>query len=297
MSQVTPPPQNLIKAAAWMGLALLSFTLMAVAGRAIQVTMSTFELMFWRSILGFGIIGALALSLGRGPRGALAMVWPKKPKLHALRASVHYGGQVLWFYGLMLIPLAELVAIEFTSPVWVAVLAPFFLGERLTLRRAGVAILGLIGVAVITQPGMQALELGHMAAIGCALFFALNLIATRAIMRHDTVVCVLFWMTVFQTLFSAPLAMIWGGLHWPDPALWPWVAVLAVTGLTAHFALTSALGLAPATSVAPMEFLRVPLMALVGVWLYSETLEPALIQGSAIILLANWINLRKTRAR
>jgi drug/metabolite transporter (DMT)-like permease len=279
-----------------MGVALCSFTLMAVAGRAIQVTLSTFELMFWRSILGFGIIAAIVAWRAHDARGAFAMIWPNRPRLHVLRASVHYGGQVLWFYGLMLIPLAQLVAIEFTSPVWVTVLAPFFLGERFTWQRAGVAVLGLVGVGVITQPGVQALEVGHLAAIGCAVFFALNLIATRAIMRHDTVLCVLFWMTVFQTLFSLVFALVWGGLHWPDTTLWPWIVVLAVTGLTAHFALTSALGLAPAMTVAPMEFLRVPLMALVGVWLYAETLEPALIQGSAVIFLANWINLRQPRA-
>ena len=268
---------------------------MAVAGRAIQVELTTFEMMFWRSLIGFGLIaGFLALRA----RGAWwDRVRPTSPRLHLTRGVVHFTGQNLWFYALMLIPLAQLVALEFTMPVWVALLAPLLLGEAFTRRKALVAGLGLTGVLIIAQPGAQALGIGHLAAIGAALFFALNLIATRAIMRVDGVICVLFWMTGLQTLMSLPLALIWGGLGWPPAALWPWIGLVAVTGLSAHFALTSALGLAPATSIAPMEFLRVPLMALVGMWLYAEPLEPLVLAGGAVILVANWINLRAPRAR
>lgn len=276
-----------------MGVALVSFTAMAVSGRAIQVDLTTFELMFWRSLIGWGIIVAIVLALGRGGRGAVRLVRPHNLRMHGLRAVVHFTGQNLWFYALMLIPLAQLVALEFTMPVWVAALAPLLLGEAFTRRRAIVAAIGLAGVIVIAQPGAQVLNIGHLAAIGAAIFFALNLIATRAIMRWDGVLCVLFWMTGFQMLLSVPLALVWGGLDWPSAELWPWVLLVAVTGLSAHFALTSALGLAPATTIAPMEFLRLPVVALVGVWLYGESLQWSVLFGGALILLANWINLRK----
>lgn len=291
----SPTSRDLLKAAIWMGVALASFTTMAVAGRAIQVELSTFELMFWRSLIGFWAIALVALMLGRGLPGAWRIIAPSKPRLHLIRGLVHYTGQNLWFYALMLIPLAQLVALEFTMPVWVALLAPLLLGEPFTARRAMVALLGLGGVIVIAQPGTQALGIGHLAAIGAAIFFALNLMATRAIMRVDSVLCVLFWMTALHTLLSFPLALVWGGLDWPSAALWPWIWLVSLTGLSAHYALTSALGLAPASTIAPMEFLRVPVMALVGVWLYAEALEWAVLLGGAIILLANWINLRPDR--
>ena len=290
-----PSPRNLLHAALWMGLAIASFTAMAISGRAIQITLTTFELMFWRSLIGCAVVLGVAVTLGRGWAGATRRLRPARPRLHLLRASVHFVGQNLWFYALMLIPLAQLVALEFTMPVWVAALAPLLLGERFTRRRALVAALGLAGVVVIAQPGAQAVNVGHIAAIGAAVFFALNLITTRAIMARDSVLCVLFWMTALQTVFSLVCALAWGGLVWPDTAVWPWIGLVALTGLSAHFALTSALGLAPATTVAPMEFLRLPVVTLVGVWLYSEALELAVLAGSALILLANWINLRPRR--
>jgi drug/metabolite transporter (DMT)-like permease len=291
-----PAPSDLIKAALWMGLAIVSFTAMAISGRAIQQELTTVELMFWRSLIGWLVVTCSVLALGRGWHGALAKVRPRNARLHGLRAVVHFMGQNLWFYALMLIPLAQLVALEFTMPVWVAALAPLLLGERFTRRRAIVAVLGLVGVVIIAQPGTQVLNIGHLAAIAAAVFFALNLIATRAIMRTDGVLCVLFWMTGLQMLFALPLALIWGGLDWPSMVLWPWIFLVALTGLSAHFALTSALGLAPATTIAPMEFLRLPVVALVGVWLYAEPLQVSVLAGGAVILLANWVNLRKSRA-
>lgn len=290
---VVPVSADTTKAALWMGVALVSFTTMAVSARTIQVELTTFELMFWRSLIGWFAVVAVVMALGRGWRGAVAQVRPNNVRLHVLRGSVHFAGQNLWFYALMLIPLAQLVALEFTMPVWVAALAPLLLGERFTSRKAVVAALGLAGVLVIAQPGTVGLNIGHLAAIGAAVFFALNLIATRAIMRTDGVLCVLFWMTGLQTLMSLPLALVWGGLDWPSVALWPWVALVAVTGLSAHYALTSALGLAPATTIAPMEFLRLPVVALVGVWLYGEGLDLSVLGGGALILFANWINLHR----
>ncbi len=295
MTQTDPSPRHLVHAALWMSVALASFTAMAVAGRAIQVELTTFEMMFWRSLIGFGLVAAY---VGLRARGAWwEWVRPTSPGLHLTRGVVHFTGQNLWFHALMLIPLAQLVALEFTMPVWVALLAPLLLGEAFTRRKALVAGLGLAGVLIIAQPGTQALGLGHLAAIGSAVFFALNLIATRAIMRVDGVVCVLFWMTALQTLMSLPLGLVWGGLDWPPAALWPWIGLVALTGLSAHLALTSALGLAPATTIAPMEFLRVPLMALVGMWLYAEPLDLLVLAGGAVILVANWINLAKGRVR
>ncbi|MFN4058078.1 MAG: DMT family transporter [Roseinatronobacter sp.] len=291
----SPSPRDLLHATLWMGLALASFTAMAVAGRTIQVELTTFEMMSWRSLIGFALIAGYVGLRARGDWWAV--VRPTSPRLHLTRGVVHFTGQNLWFYALMLIPLAQLVALEFTMPVWVALLAPLLLGEAFTRRKTLVAGLGLVGVLIIAQPGAQALGIGHLAAIGAALFFALNLIATRAIMRVDRVICVLFWMTGLQTLMSLPLALIWGGLDWPPAALWPWIGLVAVTGLSAHLALTSALGLAPATIIAPMEFLRVPLMALVGMWLYAEPLDLMVLAGGAVILAANWLNLAPGRVR
>ena len=275
------------RAAAWMTGAIASFTLMAVAGRAIQAELDTFELMFWRSLIGFALIAALAFAVGRG---SLAAMRPARPGLHLTRNLFHFAGQNLWFYGLMLIPLSQLVALEFTMPIWVALLAPLVLSERMIARKLAVAALGFAGVLIVAQPGVQPLNLGHLAGLMAAVGFALNLLLTRLIMRHDSVLCVLFWMTFTQLVFAAALAPL-GGFTWPSVTLWPWLVVVSLTGLSAHYALTSALSLAPATTVAPMEFFRLPIISLVGVWLYAEVLDPFVFLGAAVIFVANYLNM------
>lgn len=278
-------------AALWMCGAIVSFTAMAIAGRAIQQELDSFELMFWRSLIGFSIVVGVVLFTLRKPGRAWSEIRPTSPKLHLTRNLFHFAGQNLWFYGIMVIPLSQLVALEFTMPIWVALLAPLVLGEQFTMRRLFVALLGFAGIIIVAQPGVQPLTGGHLAGMLCAIGFAMNMMLTKRIMRTDSVICVLFWMTLSQTIFGLVLAQ-WGGFTWPPSSIWAWLVVVGLTGLSAHYALSSALALAPASTVAPMEFLRLPVIALVGVWLYSEALEPLVFVGACVILLANWVNLR-----
>ncbi len=280
------------KAALWMSAAIFSFITMSVAGRAVQSELDTFELMFWRSLTGLAIVSMIVLALRRRDPVRLR---PTRPGLQALRHVVHFAGQNLWFYALMLIPLAQLVALEFTMPIWVALLAPLLLGEHFTRQRLVVAALGFAGVLLVAQPGFQTFGTGHMAAMGAALGFALNIILTKQIMRQDSVLCVLFWMSLSQGLMALVLSL-WGGFTWPSSAIWGWILLVGITGLSAHFALNSALALAPATTVAPMEFARLPLIALVGLWLFDEPLDSLVFLGAAVIFGANWINLRRADA-
>jgi len=285
-----------IRAGLWMGGAILSFTAMAIAGRAIQQELDSFELMFWRSLIGFAIVVAVVMYNLRKPDRWLSDIRPTSPKLHLTRNLFHFAGQNLWFYGIMVIPLSQLVALEFTMPIWVALLAPLVLGEQFTLRRVFVAVLGFVGIVIVAQPGVQPLSSGHLAGLLCAIGFAMNVMLTKRIMRADSILCVLFWMTLSQTIFGFVLAQ-WGGFTWPTSGIWGWLLIVGLTGLSAHYALSSALALAPASTVAPMEFLRLPVIALIGVWLYNEALEPLVFVGGAVILLANWVNLRRVGAR
>ncbi len=285
MTQTEAQP---VRAALWMAGAVLSFTIMAIAGRAIQTELDSFELMFWRSLIGFALICAIVLARPVRLR-------PTSPGLHLARNVFHFAGQNLWFYGIMVLPLSQLVALEFTMPIWVVLLAPLVLGERLTGRQLGLAGLGFLGILIVAQPGLQPLGPGHLAGILCAVGFAMNALLTKRIMRNDPILCVLFWMTASQTLFGLTLAQ-WGGFTWPSPAIWGWLVVVGLTGLSAHYSLSSALGLAPAATVAPMEFFRLPVIALVGAWLYAEALDPFVFIGAAVIFLANWMNIRSGRA-
>ena len=280
-----------VKAALWMLGAIASFSLMAVAGRTVQVEMSSYELMFWRSLAGMVIV----LGIIRWRTGGYATIRTQHPGLHITRNVFHFFGQNMWFFGITVIPLSQLVALEFTMPIWVLLLAPLFLGEALTRRKLMVGLLGFIGVLIVAQPGVQPLNLGHAAGIAAAIGFAINLIFTRKIMLHDAVFCVLFWMTTSQMVMGFSLSLTLG-FSGPSLATAPWLVVIAIAGLTAHYSLTSALGLAPAMVVAPMEFARLPIIALVGVAVYSEALDPMVFLGAAVIFAANFWNMRANRA-
>jgi drug/metabolite transporter (DMT)-like permease len=291
MTAAASAPSRPLAAAAWMGGAILSFAAMAVAGREASAELDTFEIMFYRSAIGFPMVAALLWRF----HGA-AGLRTRQPGLHVLRNIIHFAGQNLWFYAIALIPLAQLVALEFTNPIWVALLAPLLLGERLTAPKLVSALVGFCGVLVIAQPGVAPIELGHVAALGSALGFALTNILTRRLTRADPVLCVLFWMTFSQMLMGLICALP-GGVTLFSAALTPWMLFIGLCGLTAHLSLTRALSLAPASVVAPMEFLRLPFIAVLGLILYGEPIELALAFGAALILGGNILNMRAERRR
>ncbi len=269
-----------------------SFTAMAVAGRALYVEMNTFELMFYRSVIGMVIVALLLWNSKKG----FAQIRTTRIDQHIARNVVHFTAQNLWFFGIATISLSQLVALEFTNPIFVALLAPLMLSEVMTRWRVLAAALGFLGVLIVARPGIEPLELGHAAGLGAAIGFALNTIFTKKIMRVDTVLCVLFWMTLMQALFGLILSLP-GGIPAPTWTSAPWLVVVGVCGLTAHYCLTSALGSAPATIVAPMEFIRLPMMAVVGMLLYQEPIVFAVFLGGAIILAGNIVNVRAEQSR
>lgn len=290
---IVRPASQPLKALAWMMMAIASFAAMAVGGREIQAEMNTFELMLYRSAIGFVVVVAIA-----AVQGGLGTVWrTRHARLHVTRNLFHYTGQNLWFFAVALIPLSQLTALEFTNPIWVAMLAPFLLGEKLTRARVIAAGLGFCGVLVVAQPGVSPFGPGHTAALAAGFCFALNTLYTRKIMAFDPVMCVLFWMTLSQGLMSLALSLP-GGVPIPSTAILPWILVVGLTGITAHYALTSALRFAPANVVAPMEFLRLPILAMVGMLMYGEPLRVAVFVGAAIIIAGNLVSLRaETRRR
>ena len=275
---------------AWMCGAIASFTLSAVAGREAQVSISAVELAAWRSVLALGLVcGLLALH----PRG-FAQIRTALPWLHLQRNVIHFAGQIAWFVALTLIPLAQLIAFEFTNPIWVALLAPFLLGERVTRRLAAAIALGFVGVLIVARPEGAGFGQGQALALFAAFAFALNAILTRRIMAQDTVLCVVFWMAVIQACmgFAGVLAM---GAGWPPAGAWGWIALVAVTGLSGHYCLTSALGHAPASLVAPMDFLRLPAVTVVGALVYGESVSVSVFLGAVVILAANLLSFSDRR--
>ncbi|WP_316014490.1 DMT family transporter [Roseobacter sp. HKCCA0434] len=273
----------------WMAGATCSFAAMAVAGREIAVELDTFELMLYRSVIGVGIVLGLG-ALG----GQLGTIRGDRMRLHLLRNVGHFTGQNLWFYAIATIPLAQVVALEFTTPLWVALAAPLLLGERMTGLRAVAVVLGFVGVLVVARPEALAGDPGVVAAALCAVGFAISYIATKSLSRTESVTCILFWLAAMQAVFSLVCAGADLDIAWPSRAMWPLIGVVATCGLGAHYCITRALKLAPASVVAPMDFVRLPLVALIGFLLYSEPFALAILAGGALILAGNALNIRES---
>lgn len=272
--------------------AITSFCAMAVAGRAVSPALDTFEVMLYRSCVGVVII--LIIVIATGARDQITL---RHAPLHILRNIAHFAGQNLWFFALTLIPLAQVFALEFTSPLWVAALAPIVLGERLTRTRALSAGLGFIGILFVAQPGTgQGLSPGILAAALSAICFAFTAMFTRKLTRSETTLAILMWLTATQVVFGLVTAGFDGQITLPNAQIAPWIVLIGCAGLVAHFCLTTALSLAPASVVIPMDFIRLPAIAVIGALFYGETIGMALVMGAAMIIGANLLNIR-TEAR
>ena len=282
----TSPPQPL-RAALWMIGAIAAFSSMAVAGREIAVELDTFETMMYRSFLGVIIVTTAAALFGR-----LNEISFRLMHLHLARNVFHFAGQNLWFYAVTVIPLAQVFAFEFTSPLWVTLLAPFVLGERLTRVRALAAALGFLGILVVARPGATELTPGVLTAAAAALGFAGSILFTKLLLRDVSITCILFWLTVLQAGMGLAMAGYDGDIAVPSPAILHLVVIIGCAGLVAHFCMTQALAVAPATVVVPLDFLRLPIIAIVGMIVYAEALDPFVFLGAAIIFIANYLNIR-----
>ena len=275
------------KAAAWMVGWLSAMLVMAVAGREATRTLHVFQIMEMRSVIGF----VLLLPLLHASGGIAAMRTARLGR-HVARNTVHYAAQFGWFFALTMIPIAQVVAIEFTMPIWTALLAVAFLGERLGAARIVAVALGLVGVAVIVRPGLEHVDPGQLIALAAAVGFAVSIILVKSLTATESVVSIIFWMLVVQSVIGiVPALLVW---RTPTAQVWPWIGVIALCGTYSHYCMTQALRHADAMMIVPMDFLRVPLTAVVGWLVYNERIDIFTVIGAGLILVANLLNLRRS---
>lgn len=283
-----PANASTFKAIAWMVGALCSFAIMAVSVRELTGEMHAFQMLFIRSCLGVLILLPILSLRGRG--GGWQQIRCDHLAGHTLRNVIHFTGQVLWIFGIGLLPLATVSAIEFTSPLWAGVLAVLFLGERLNRGRLIAFVLGFVGILVIVRPGFIDVGEGIVIMLVCAFFFGATGAVTKWLTRRETALAIIFYMVLMQAVFGAVASLfVWQPV---TLAHTPWLALMAVTGLSAHFCLTSALAEADATFIMPLEFLRLPMVATIGYLLYAEDFEAATLLGALIIFSGNYVSLR-----
>jgi drug/metabolite transporter (DMT)-like permease len=274
-----------LRGALWMVGALLSFSTMAISVRELLHTMGSFEILTIRSVMS--LVFLLVLLPSRG----LAALRTRHFGLHLLRNGFHFAGQYAWVYAISMLPLATVFAIEFTMPVWAAVLAMLFLGERLNQGRVVMLSLGVVGVFVMLRPGMAVIQPAALVMLLGAFAYASTMVATKRLSGRDSAFAILFYMAVIQLpLGLVPALPQW---VWPGVRDLPWVFVIGAVGLSAHYCMTRAFRLADAMVVVPIDFLRLPLIAVVGMLFYGEPLELVIMLGAAVIFAGTFYSIRR----
>ena len=272
-----------MRAIFWMLGSIASFCLMAVAARELDGRIDKFELLAIRSTVVI-IFLVIIMNVIKRP----TLMYTKRMNTHLLRNFFHFIGQFSWLVGIGLLPLAQVFTIEFTVPLWVLIMASLFLGEAITKRKVLAVVLGLAGVVVILKPGMQMLNTGAIVMLIAALCFAVTFIVSKSLLTTEHPLTVVFYMTLIQL----PLSALMAGADWtmPQPWMWPWVMVVALTGLSAHYCLAKSFQLADVSVVISVDFLRLPIIAIIGMLIYDEPLEVTVIFGGVLMLLANLVN-------
>jgi drug/metabolite transporter (DMT)-like permease len=268
--------------------AMLFLCGMAIAGREMASELNAFQVSLVRSVICISVLLILMPFLG------FHRVKTRKIRMHLGRNFLHFGAQTAWLYGVAVLPLAQVFAIEFTAPIWTALLATLILKEKLTrLRILGVA-LGFAGILIILRPGIDVVNPASFIVLLSAFGFASTFVFTRHMSGTESPLTVIFYMNLIQL----PMGLIASIPGWtlPSSELLPAMALIGVCGLGSHFCFAHAFRLAEATIVAPLDFFRLPLIAVVGYLFYDEAWDLMILLGGAVIFSGNLVNLWGERA-
>lgn len=269
----------------WMMVCLTSFIGMAVASRELSETLSVFQILFFRSLIGLLIVLCFIKIL------LPELLEFRQIRFNLLRNFVHFGAQYCWTVGVILLPLAQVFALEFTVPIWVALFAFLFLREKASFSRA-IAIFGsFLGIIIILRPGATGFDYASFVVILAAIGYAISIVIVKHLTLSNSPAVIVAWMVVMQLPMGFGLAL----LDWRSPQLdnIPWIFIVGITGLSAHYAMAKALKSLDASAVIPIDFFRVPLIAIVGFYLYGERLDVWLLVGAALIFISNFYMYRK----
>lgn len=262
-------------------LVVVSGILLAIAsaiGKQVVQELPPFQVAFARS---FFMLVAMAPWLFRV---GLANLTTRRPWLHIFRSFLSAVAVLAWFWALPRVPLADIAALEFTSPLWVFLAAILFLGEQSRLWRWGALVVGFAGVLIIVRPGFAEVSVGVIAVLASSVLFAANRILAKPLMRTDHPTTLIAWRTVFLMLFMlGPALYVW---EWPSAAGWGWLLLLGAVGMVNQFTTTWAIKLADFGAIEPANFLRLVWTALLGFAFFAEVPSLFTLAGGCIVIVS-----------
>lgn len=269
----------------WMTGCVASFIAMALSSRELADTMSILQILLLRSAVGLPVMLILARHLL--PE---LMQW-RDLRLHVIRNAVHFSAQYCWTVGIVLLPLAYVFALEFTMPIWVAIFAWAALGERITRVRMVAMGVSFIGVLIVLRPD-AGLDPAALIVLAAAAGYGASAVFVKRLIAHSSPAVIVTWMVIMQLPMALLLLLITGGWVMPAWGDMPWILILGLTTLSAHYTMARALRVMDASLAIPIDFLRVPLIAIIGWLFYGEAVGATIFVGTALIAGANFVAVR-----
>ena len=285
LPQTTSHPDT-VRGIAWMVVTGLLFVCVTGIVRYLGSDMPAIEAAFIRYVIGLLLITPVLFKLRpKVPRG-------RKLAIYGARGLVHGIAVMLWFYAMARIPIAEVTAIGYTSPIFVTIGAAMFLGERLQMRRMLAVLAGFVGALIILRPGFSEISLGQLAQLTAAPLFAASFIFAKKLTEDEDPAFIVYMLSVGCTLTLLPGAIY----QWRTPTGEEvfWLTMTAVFATAGHYTLTQAFRAAPITVTQPIGFLQLVWAALLGLVVFGEQLDPYVFLGAAVIIgAATYISHRE----
>ena len=271
----------------WMLGFMVSITIMAICIRELSYKYSSFEIQNFRNIFSIIIIYIVFLLKKNINLNS------KQLKNNFIRNIFHFIGQSAWTWGLTVLPLATVFSLEFTMPIWAAIIAILIFKEKISLNKIFFLFLGLIGTWIILVPDTRYIEFSNIIVLFSAITYAFAHNYTKELTKTDSILSILFFMSIIQLPLSFIGSIMMGNMQFNIIQEVPLILLLTVTSLLAHYSLSSALKKSDATIILPIDYIRLPIIVIVGWYYYNEIITNNVIIGSILIIFGAVIFLRK----
>ena len=266
---------NFVRGALWMIGAMAGFAFLIGIIRHVSAELHPFEVAFFRN--AFGLVFMLPWLMQTRLQGLRTQRLP----LHLLRAVLGLAAMLAWFWAVVHMPLAEAVALNFTTPLFTTVLAIPLLGEVVRLRRWSATIVGFLGTLVILQPGVEAVTGTAMLVLLASLLMASAGICIKKLSRTESSNAIVAYMVLFLTPLSlVPALFVW---TWPALETWPWLVAAGLLATLSHQCLARAFAETDTSALMPFDYVRLPFVAAIGYVAFGEPVDPWTWVGAAII--------------
>lgn len=272
----------------WMFITGLCFVSVTVSVRYIGPRIPAAESAFIRYLVGTLLLLPVYYRIYRGT------IRIRATAMMGVRGVAHGLGVILWFFAMANIPIAQVTALGYLTPVVVTVAAAIFLKEKLHTRRVVAVMVGFVGVLVIVRPGFSEISIGQLAQLATTPLFAVSMILAKKLTEESEPLAIVAGLSLVCTVtLLVPALVNWVMPNTIEVLLLSLTAVFATYG---HYAMTLAFKYAPLTALQPISFLQLVWASLAGILLFSESVDFYVVLGGAILVLsASYIAHRESQ--